>query len=443
MAFQPELLGPVPPFRSGEEFSILPNHERDDEDDLKIVHGRLIEPAFPFGCRLRAAGGKGSFAAAEAAGWHNADLQLVSRPLAAFALRGPPETVPQTAGREELVKKGGRASAGRSMERQELEELRERVSCAVMLEQADFAVDVRESTRKAVKYRRGAEIIIVIHEGRGWFDPLSDAKGDVFRLAEHLDGVSFVTALDRVASLVGFISKEPVWSSPPRGSAPTGSMPQRWDNRRKPSRGSMTWRYLHVERCLPEAIIREAIRRNMLRAGPYGSMWAAHLDDEGVLTGWEERGPAWRGFSSGGSKVLFRLGSPDAVRLCVTEAAIDAMSLAALEGLREGSLYLSTGGGWSPKTEAAVRVLAARPCARIVAATDANSQGEAFATRLRDIADEAGCDWLRLAPWADDWNEALCVTENHAVGHQADYAIDRSSAVMPRVGAKMQTTRRD
>lgn len=58
--------------------------------------------------------------------------------------------------------------------------------------------------------------------------------------------------------------------------------------------------------------------------------------------------------------------------------------LAAFEGMREGSLYLSTGGGWSPATEAAVRVLAARPGAQLVAATDANAQGEAFAVRLTE-----------------------------------------------------------
>ncbi len=45
-----------------------------------------------------------------------------------------------------------------------------------------------------------------------------------------------------------------------------------------------------------------------------------------------------------GTKVLFRLGRSVASRLCVTEAAIDAMSLAAFEGLRDGTLYLSTGG---------------------------------------------------------------------------------------------------
>ena len=294
-----------------------------------------------------------------------------------------------------------------SMEKKELEDLRDRVLCGVVLEQAGFAIDVKESTRKAVKYRRGAEIVIVIHEGRGWFDPLSDAKGDVFSLVDYLDHVPFVKALDRIASLVGFVSKELVWVRPTRHSTPPSSIPERWEMRRKPWRGSMTWRYLRDGRYLPEAIIRDAIRRNLLREGPHGSMWAAHIDADGGVTGWEERGPDWRGFSTGGSKVLFRLGAIEALRLCVTEAAIDAMSLAAFEGMREGSLYLSTGGGWSPATEAAVRVLAARPGAQLVAATDANAQGEAFAVRLRDIAEDAGCDWFRLTPPAEDWNDGL------------------------------------
>ncbi len=52
------------------------------------------------------------------------------------------------------------------MEKQKLEELRDRVRCAAVLERAGFAIDVKESTRKAVKYRRDAEIVIVIHGGR-------------------------------------------------------------------------------------------------------------------------------------------------------------------------------------------------------------------------------------------------------------------------------------
>lgn len=62
-------------------------------------------------------------------------------------------------------------------------------------------------------------------------------------------------------------------------------------------------------------------------------MWAAEVDEAGAMTCWEERGPDRLGFSTGGSKVLFRLGAKDAMCLCVPEAAIDAMSLTAFEGL--------------------------------------------------------------------------------------------------------------
>lgn len=389
---------------------------------------------FLFWCRLRAAGGKGSFAAAGTADSQGADLHLAGRALAPFALRGSPERVPQTAGRKETGRKGGRESAGTKMEKQDLEDLRERVPCGVMLEQAGFAVDVKESTRRAVKYRRGAEIVIVIHGGRGWFDPLSDAKGDVFSLAAHLEGVSFVEALDQVAALVGFVAKEPVWTRSVRDSVLPGSIPERWARSRKPWRGSMTWRYLCDGRHLPETIIRDAIRHNVLREGPQGSMWAAHVDADGGVTGWEERGPDWRGFSTRGSKVLFRLGSLDAERLCVTEAAIDAMSLAAFEGMRAGSLYLSTGGGWSPATENAVRRLAARPGAELFAATDANRQGETFAARLRDIAEELGCTWFRLKPPAEDWNDALRVREEEKKEWRMEGRRNLPHARRPRQG---------
>lgn len=293
------------------------------------------------------------------------------------------------------------------MQKSEVEYLKERVSCAAVLEKAGFAIDVRESTRRAVKYRRSGEIVIVIHEGNGWFDPLSYAKGDVFSLILHLDGGDFAEALATAAELVGLVPVEPVWIRQAREHEPVTPLSDRWRARRKPWPGSATWRYLRNERFLPDSVIRAAIRQGQLREGSHGSLWAAHVDDAGGVTGWEERGPDWRGFSSGGTKILFRLGALEALRLCVTEAAIDAMSLAAFEGLREGSLYLSTGGGWSPATDGAIRVLAARPGAHLVAATDANSQGETFADRLREIAAEAGCDWFRLTPPAEDWNEAL------------------------------------
>ena len=72
----------------------------------------------------------------------------------------------------------------------ELEKLRAGVSCAVLLERHSppWQFDKRESTQHCLKYRRGqGEIILVTHEGRGWWDPSSTAKGDVFSLVQHLE----------------------------------------------------------------------------------------------------------------------------------------------------------------------------------------------------------------------------------------------------------------
>jgi hypothetical protein len=46
-----------------------------------------------------------------------------------------------------------------------------------------------------------------------------------------------------------------------------------------------------------------------------------------------------------------------------------------------------------------------------VAATDANSQGDAYAERLSALAEDVGCEWQRLRPSADDWNEVLRTRE--------------------------------
>jgi len=164
------------------------------------------------------------------------------------------------------------------MKKLQVEELREKVGCGAVLEQAGFSIDVKESTRRAVKHRRGPEIIIVNHEGKGWFDPLSDAKGDVFTLVEHLDGTRFLESLERVAQLVGYDLAEPKWKPLSKGHGSFGSTSERWASRRKPWWGSATWRYLSSERCLPTSVLEAAIAAGCLHEGPYGSMWAAHTD---------------------------------------------------------------------------------------------------------------------------------------------------------------------
>ena len=293
------------------------------------------------------------------------------------------------------------------MARYDIDQLKTAVICPALLENDGWKVDLRESTPKAIKYRRSeGEIIIVVHNGRGWFDPTSDAKGDVFSLAQRLGSPDFASAVKAVADLIGFEQTAPAWQRSSRQGTPA-SVVQRWSARVRPTPGSSAWNYLTKVRAIPEAIVSEASAAGILREGPKGSVWAGHTNLTGQTIGWEERGPDWRGFASGGAKSLFVLGRGERLRVCITEAAIDAMSLAALEQ-RDDSLYASTGGGWAPATAEMIVTLVSRAGAQLVAACDGNDQGDIYAARLREIASATGADFMRLWPEAEDWNEQLC-----------------------------------
>jgi hypothetical protein len=171
--------------------------------------------------------------------------------------------------------------------------------------------------------------------------------------------------------------------------------------------GSPGWNYLTDKRRLPAESITRALRFEALREGIHGTVWAMHQGAAGSVTGWEMRGPNYKGFSKGGTKTLFWLGHPVvADRLAVTESAIDALSLASLEGWRNGTLYASTGGGYGPETDEALQGLLPRH-GELVAATDRGVGGELLAGRLHELATDCGKGFDRLRPEAKDWNEQL------------------------------------
>ena len=302
---------------------------------------------------------------------------------------------------------------------EENERLKARVSCAALLEWLPpvWRLDRAESTSRSRKYRRGpGEILIVNHNGRGWWDPLSEAKGDVFTLVQYLDPSLTFAGACRV--LRGFAGITPVPTAALRAwrtAEPDVPVEQRWERRALLSHGSASWRYLAGQRGLPARILIAARITDAVREGPHGSAWFAHRDGAGRLTGIEMRGPAWRGFSAGGGKTLFRLpgGSGRLSRVAVCEAAIDALSLAAIEGARRDTLYAATAGGMGPATLAALRQvlhgLSADPVGMLIAATDADTAGRRHAVRLQGMATEAGVRFDTILPpdGLNDWNDAL------------------------------------
>ena len=186
----------------------------------------------------------------------------------------------------------------------ELELFRASVNCAAVPESMSkgWKLDARQSTRRALKYRRGeGEILIINHDGRGWWDPLSEAKGDVFNLVQHLDPSLNFGRVRRV--LRRMVAVAPSCPAAPRNEKGRGiirPIPERWNRRPRLRRGSSAWQYLTGSRALAAALVDDASTQDAIREGPHGSACVAR-------TAWP--GGSGRSWSSTG---LTRSTSPPA-----------------------------------------------------------------------------------------------------------------------------------
>ncbi len=309
----------------------------------------------------------------------------------------------------------------------EIERLRAEVNCAVLLERfpPPWRLDRTQSSKACLKYRRSRdEVLIVNHGGRGWWDPQSDAKGDIFDLVQHLEPRLNFGEVRKVLRPFAGLSPSflDAYDDRPRIRQTTPLVPiaQRWTRRPKLRRGSTVWSYLTRARALPASVLAAAGDADILREGPYGSAWFAHTDGAGAVTHIEIRGPEFKGSLRGGTKSLFRFpgGPPPHSRLLVAEAPIDALSRAVIEGIRADTLYAATGGGMGPGTIAAIEAILETLAAtheklgvevHCTSATDANSAGDRYAARHETLAIRAGVPFERLRPPIEggDWNDRL------------------------------------
>ena len=106
-----------------------------------------------------------------------------------------------------------------------------------------WRLDQRESTKRAPKYRRGeGEIIIVNHDGRGWWDATGSAKGDVFNLIQRLNPSLNFGAVRKVLRAFVGIPQPSCWPNAAR------SLDVRSPNDRRPSDGLHDRRFGRVTR---------------------------------------------------------------------------------------------------------------------------------------------------------------------------------------------------
>jgi hypothetical protein len=239
-------------------------------------------------------------------------------------------------------------------------------------------------------------------------------------------GLSFGHVRKRLRALAGLSPSFPSADRAGRRQDPDRSVVDRWTERKAVWSNSPTWRYLRRKRELPIAIIEAASAAGVLREGLVGSAWFAHFDLAGAVAHMDVRGPTYKGSLTGGAKSLFRLSlkGPPLPRLVLTEAAMDALGIAAIESLRRDTLYAATGGGMGPGTIAALEALlvniALLPCALFCSATDANGPGDRFADWHRSLAEKYGIPFARLRPPIEggDWNKVLCA-QSEAIGRKS------------------------
>ncbi|MGH7083709.1 MAG: DUF3991 domain-containing protein, partial [Acetobacteraceae bacterium] len=294
----------------------------------------------------------------------------------------------------------------------EIDHLKESVSCATVLERiGGWKLDAKESTRRALKYRRWkAEILIVNHNQRGWWNPLGEERGDCFALVQYLrPDLNFGQARCMLRALAGIAPPLLAATSRRREANPPRSTASCWAAAERLSPAGLAWKYLTGERCIPGSILALVAGQDAVRQGGYGTPWFAHRDHAGRLTGIEARGPVYRGFLAGGTKSLFRLrpsAAAEPLRVAVLEAPIDALSIAAIEtvavdGLATQTLYVATGGGIGPGTVDALERIFTELSDRggtVAIATDNDAAGDRHAGKIESLARKQGLRIERARP---------------------------------------------
>lgn len=156
----------------------------------------------------------------------------------------------------------------------ELDLFRQHVNCAAVLERLGrpWKLDVRQSTRRALKCRRDeGEVLIITYEGRGWWDPQSTAKGDVFTLLPHLDpSLNFGHVRQVLRRLVGVEPRYTPAELRRGGEGDTRSVGERWAARPRLRPGCQAWGYLAEDRRLPRAVLELAAQQDPVRDDAYG-----------------------------------------------------------------------------------------------------------------------------------------------------------------------------
>lgn len=169
-------------------------------------------------------------------------------------------------------------------------------------------------------------------------------------------------------------------------------------------------RYLQGDRQITRAVLDDPKFRDRVRVDHRGNAIFPHWCKEG-LSGFEVKNSGWTGFSPGGLKGLWiSRPHPDDRQLIFFETAIDALSLACLEGTR-GKRFVSTAGQMSPMQIDLVRAAIKKmpDCNEIVLAMDNDEGGDRLVATFTEVLAPYSLPIVqhRAPKRGADWNDVL------------------------------------
>ena len=292
-------------------------------------------------------------------------------------------------------------------------------------------------TAASVKLRHTetGEVIVTRPSDGRWFSTADTSRnGDVFRLVQHARGGSFQEARNFLRPMAGDHPMPPL----PSGAQPL-TQPERADHtdaRRAWSTARSGASQFIANRGIDQATA--GLFADEVRVDARGNALFAHRDAADNVVGFEIKNDGFSGFAKGGRKALALFGPRNAQRIVVTESGLDALSVAQLErlqGRRDPTLYVSTGGAIGAR---ALDQLADLALGRTVAlALDADPAGQVMAERISGRIAPVAREIVALPPsFGKDWNEVLRAACDAPVfeAAQRDYAHAASSAAPRRRG---------
>lgn len=289
----------------------------------------------------------------------------------------------------------------------ELERFKTEIELTAFLAADGWTQDRRASCRSYGVMRRADDKVVVHRRANGhqvWIRPLSpDRGGTIIDYCQDRWGETLGRIRERLRPHLGRVPEPSADWSPVMESAP--------DLARAAAGWEAAGAVSDPSYLLGRGLTQETLNAypNSLRQGRGGQFLFRHLRG-GEFCGYEYKSGGSGGFSAGGSKglALFYKGSAPFRRVVVVETAIDALSLAQLDGCPDDTCYISTAGNPSEaqlRQLGRIRAIQRAAGAEIVLAHDADEGGEQQAALISARLDGP---LSRLRPeGGKDWNEAL------------------------------------